>query len=112
VGCPSKFARLTLVQEGVITMKTKNVMLSGALAGVLVCAGVAVAQAPRQNIDPNRHGNLAEAQHHIIQAYEKIEAARRDNNDDLGGHAGKAQQLLSEADRELKEAAEYAEHRR
>jgi hypothetical protein len=93
-------------------MKTKNVMLSSALAGALVCAGVVVAQEPRQNIDPNRHGNLAEAQRHIIQAYEKIEAARRDNNDDLGGHAGKAQQLLSEADRELKEAAEYAEHRR
>jgi len=93
-------------------MKTKNVMLSGALAGVLVCAGIAVAQAPSQNIDPNRHGNLAEAQHHILQAYQKIDEAQRDNKNDLGGHAEKAKELLSDADRELKAAAEYADHRR
>ncbi|MFZ0885636.1 MAG: hypothetical protein WAN14_19700 [Candidatus Acidiferrales bacterium] len=93
-------------------MKTKNIMLSGALAAALVCAGIAVAQAPSENIDPHRYGNLADAQHHIVQAYQKIEEAERENKDQLGGHAQKAQELLSEADRELKAAAEFANHRK
>ena len=93
-------------------MNTKNIVLSGALATVLVCAGIAVAQAPSENIDPHKYGNLADAQHHIVQAYQKIEEAQRANKDDLGGHAQKAEQLLSDADRELKAAAEFAEHRK
>ena len=93
-------------------MKTKNIVLSGALAAVLVCAGIAVAQAPSENIDPHRYGNLADAQHHIVQAYQKIEEAQRENKDDLGGHAKKAEELLSDADRELKAAAEFASHRK
>ncbi|HEY4949428.1 MAG TPA: hypothetical protein VIH88_03755 [Candidatus Acidoferrales bacterium] len=93
-------------------MNTKNIVLNGALAAVLVCAGIAVAQAPSENIDPHKYGNLADAQHHIVQAYQKIEEAQRANKDDLGGHAQKAQQLLSDADRELKAAAEFAEHRK
>ena len=93
-------------------MKTKNIVLSSALAAVLVCAGIAVAQAPSENIDAHKFGNLAAAQHHIVEAYQNIDAAERANKDDLGGHAQKAQQLLSDADRELKAAAEYAEHRR
>lgn len=93
-------------------MKTKNIVLSGALAAALVCAGIAIAQGPSENIDPHRHGNLAEAQHHIVQAYQKIEEAKHDNKDELGGHAEKAQQLLSDADRELRAAADYADHRK
>ena len=90
-------------------MKTKNIALSSVLAAVLLCAGIAIAQAPSENIDPH-YGNLAEAQHHIVQAYQKIGEAECENKYDLGGHAEKAQQLLSDADRELKAAAEYAEH--
>ena len=93
-------------------MKTKNIVLSSALAGVLVCAGIAVAQAPSENIDPHRYGNLADAQHHIVEAYQKIGEAERENKDQLGGHAEKAQQLLSDADRELRAAADYAAHRK
>jgi hypothetical protein len=93
-------------------MKTKNFVLSGALAAALVCAGIAVAQAPSENIDPHKYGNLADAQHHIVQAYQKVEEAERANHDQLGGHAQKAAELLSEADRELKAAAEFAEHRK
>jgi hypothetical protein len=93
-------------------MKTKNMVLSGVLAGALVCAGIALAQAPTENIDPHRYGNLAAAQHHIVQAYQSVAEAERENHDQLGGHAEKAQQLLSEADRELREAADYANHRK
>jgi hypothetical protein len=91
-------------------LKTKNLFFTSVLAGLLVCAGIALAQAPGVTIDPSKHGNLAEAQHHIVQAYQKIDEAQAANNEDLGGHAEKAKQLLSEADRELKEAAEYANH--
>ena len=93
-------------------MKTKNIVLGSGLAAVLVCAGIAVAQAPSENIDPHRYANLAEAQHHIVQAYQKIEEAQRVNKDELGGRAEKAEQLLSDADRELRAAADYANHRK
>lgn len=93
-------------------MKAKNIALSGALAAALVCAGIAVAQAPSENIDPHRYGNLAAAQHHIVEAYQSVAEAERENKDQLGGHAEKAQQLLSDADRELKAAAEFASHRK
>ena len=93
-------------------MEIRNFLLSGILGGVLVCAGAALAQAPTLNIDPHKHGNLAEAQQRILQAYQKIDEAQRDNKDELGGHAEKAKQLLTDADRELKAAAEYADHRK
>jgi hypothetical protein len=91
-------------------MKTKNLLLSSILAGALVCGGVVLAQAPGVDIDAHRHPNLADAQHHIQQAYEKIDEAQRANRDQLGDHAQKAKDLLLQADRELKEAAEYANH--
>jgi hypothetical protein len=91
-------------------MKTRNLVLSTLLGGVLMCGGVVLAQAPTLNIDPNKHGNLAEAQHHIQQAYQKIDEAQQANKDQLGGHAEKAKELLGDADRELKAAAEYADH--
>jgi hypothetical protein len=89
-------------------MKRKNLFLSSILAGALVCGGVVLAQAPGVDIDAGRHPNLAEAQKHIQQAYEKIDEAQRANRDQLGDHAQKAKDLLLQADRELKEAAEYA----
>lgn len=91
-------------------MNMRNAVLSTVLGGALVCAGVVLAQAPVPNIDPARHPNLAEAQHHIQQAYLKIDEAQKDNKDELGGHAEKAKQLLVDADGELKAAAEYADH--
>jgi hypothetical protein len=91
-------------------MKRKNLLLSSILAGALVCGGVVLAQAPGVDIDPARHSNLAEAQRHIQQAYQKIDEAQQANRDELGGHAAKAKDLLLQANRELKEAAEYADH--
>ena len=93
-------------------MKRKSLFLAAALAACLAFIGVAIAQRPATNIDPSRHPNLAEAQHHILQAFEKVEEAQRANKDQLGGHAEKAKQLLDQASRELKEAAEFANHHR
>lgn len=95
-------------------MKTRRLVLSGILGLGIFAAGVIAAQeGPVQNIDPNRHPNLAEAQHMISIAFEKISIAQRDNHDDMEGHAARAKELLAQASRELKEAAEAANrHRR
>jgi hypothetical protein len=93
-------------------MQRKNLFLASVLAGVLVCGGAVLAQAPGMTIDANKHPNLAEAQHHIQQAYQKIDEAQHVNKEELGGHAEKAKDLLQQADRELKAAAEFADHRR
>jgi hypothetical protein len=73
----------------------------------LLLAGVALGQAPSVNIG-TKHGNLRAAQEFIVNAYGKIDEAQRDNKDQLGGHADKAKQHLSEADAELRAAADYA----
>ena len=91
-------------------MKQRSVYLAVAVVVCLAFIGATVAQRPETNIDPGKHPNLAEAQHHILQAFEKIEEAQRANKDQLGGHAEKAKQLLDQASRELKEAAEYSNH--
>ena len=91
-------------------MKHKGVYLAVALILCLVFIGVTFAQRPETSIDPNKHPNLAEAQHHILQAFEKIDEAQRANKDQLGSHAEKAKQLLDQASRELKEAAEFGNH--
>ena len=93
-------------------MKRNNIILNSVLVAGLVCGAALFAQRPVENIDPHKHPNLAEAQHHIMQAYAKIEEAQKDNKDQLGGHAEKALHNLEEADRELKEAAEFANHRK
>jgi len=93
-------------------MKSKNVVLGCLLAGTLVFGGFALAQGPVVNIDSHRHPNLADAQHHLQQAYGKIDEAQKENKDELGGHAQKAKDLIDAADRELKAAAEFADHRR
>ena len=85
-----------------------RVILAGA---ALFCAGVAIGQAPVVNIG-NEHGNLRAAQEFIVNAYGKVDEAQRANKDELGGHAEKAKQHLSEADAELREAANYANSHR
>src|SRR5271170_7373638 len=64
-------------------------------------------QAPVVNIG-TRHGNLRNAQSDIVQAYQKIETAQRDNDGQLGGHAQRAKELLIQADAELRLAANVA----
>src|SRR6185437_1367804 len=55
-------------------------------------------------------GSAAAAQRLTTQAWEKISAAQAANEWDMGGHAQKAKELLDQANRELKEAAEAANH--
>jgi hypothetical protein len=86
-------------------MKKRSLLVSTALYIAIACVSVTFAQAPVVNIDPHRHGNLAAAQSFIVQAYQKIDVAQRDNHDDLGGHAQRAKDLLSQADAEIRQAA-------
>jgi hypothetical protein len=86
-------------------MKAKFVL--GAFALALLAAG-AVAKPPADNVSRARHPNLAAAQHLSTEAYEKILAAQRANEFDLGGHAQKAKELLEQVNRELKAAAEVS----
>jgi hypothetical protein len=73
---------------------------------------VALAQRPEQDIDPHKHDNLAAAQHLVVEAWGRIDQAQNANKDGLGGHAAKAKELLEQVNHELKEAAEYADHRK
>jgi len=84
-------------------------LLRALLVLALLCAGVMFAQnEPVGNVSGKRHPNLAAAQRLCQQAYEKIRAAQQANEYDMAGHAKKAEQLLDEANRELKEAAQAA----
>ena len=92
---------------------TRNKLLLAVFAGMaLICSTVLLAQRPAANIDSSKHPNLAAAQHHIQEAYDKAVEAQQANKDQLGGHDEKAKQHLIEADQELKLAAEYADHRK
>ena len=79
-----------------------------AFGTLLVIGGYALAQEPVENISADRHPNLAAAQRFIKESYDKITIAEKDNNDDMRGHAKRAQELLEQAASELKLAAEQA----
>ena len=87
-----------------------KLLLCTALLCCFTCSALAK---PADNVSHHRHPNLAAAQHLSTQAFEKIVAAQRANEFDLGGHAQKAKELLDEVNRELKAAAETSneEHR-
>lgn len=76
------------------------------IASSLILATVAAcAQEPVQNIDMNRHGNLATAQNLVRDAYDKVGDAQAANSSELGGHAARAKELMREANDEIKLAA-------
>jgi hypothetical protein len=79
-----------------------------AVAALVVAGGAAFAAAPVRNVSSTRHPNLAAAQRYSQQAWDKIVAAQKVNEWDLGGHAQKAKELLEQANNELKQAAETA----
>ena len=91
-------------------MTETKLALGGVLSLALICGGVAVAQMPKDNVNPHKHPNLAAAQHLSQQAWEKITAAQQANEWDMEGHAAKAKDLLDQVNRELKMAAEAANH--
>lgn len=91
-------------------MQRRNILLTTVASASVVCA-MALAQgvpSPYVNIDRYRHGNLAAAQDNIVQAFNYIGYAQRANDGQLGGHAARAKQLLSEANEELRLAADVS----
>jgi hypothetical protein len=90
-----------------ISLRSTRLLLLGSLA----IAGFAQAQpGPVVNIG-ERHGNLRAAQEHIVQAYQLVSQAQSANDARLGGHAGRAKELLNQADAELRAAANVANDR-
>ena len=90
-------------------MTKRGAVFAGLLLGAaLLCGSVGFAQRPVQNVNPHRHPNLAAAQRLTDRAYEKIVAAQEANEWDMDGHAQKAKELLDQANRELKQAAQAA----
>ena len=90
-------------------MKTRNVVLGSVLSLGLVAGGVIIAQGPQENVG-RRHPNLMAAQRLVGQAYDKLVAAQGANEWDMNGHAARAKDLLDQANHEIKEAAEAANH--
>ena len=89
---------------------TKRSLLSRAMMAAVLLSVVTLAQEPVVDIDPGRHPNLAEAQRLLVEANNKVIEAQKDNRYDMHGHAEKARQLMAQASRELKFAAEAANH--
>ncbi len=79
-----------------------------AIVCILVFPAAILAQKPAQNVNKHRHPNIAAAQRLTAQAFNKISEAQRANEFDMAGHAEKAKDLLDQANRELKLAAEAA----
>lgn len=86
--------------------------ITGSLLGLsLVVTGISIAQ-PEHDVSGHRHPNIAAAQRLVDQAFNRISDAQRANEWDMDGHAAKAKELLEQANRELKAAAESANHHR
>jgi hypothetical protein len=92
-------------------MSKRDITFGSLLAIALLCGSVGFAQRPVENINPHRHPNLAAAQRLSQEAFEKIAAAQQANEWDMDGHAQRAKELLDQVNRELKEAAEAANHK-
>jgi hypothetical protein len=86
-------------------MKVPTIALCFAVAMPLALADRAGGKGPR-------FPNLAAAQKLVQQAADKITAAQKANEYDLGGHAKKAKDLLDQAAAEIKLATEAADDRR
>ena len=83
-------------------------LVSSSFLCLALLGGSAIAKEPARNVSAKKHPNIAAAQKLVAQAYNKIEAAQKANEFDLGGHAQKAKDLLDQVNQELKAAAETA----
>jgi hypothetical protein len=90
-------------------MSKRNLVLGAALSIGAITGGFLIAQRPDERVG-KRHPNLMAAQHLIDQALGRLGDAQRDNDWDMNGHAARAKELLEQANREIKEAAEAANH--
>ncbi len=86
----------------------KTRFIAFALAVFALLASTIGAQPPAKNVSRGRHPNIAAAQRLSQQAWQRIVDAQKANEWDMSGHAQKAKELLDEANRELKLAAETA----
>ena len=93
-------------------MLTRNRIAACLAASALLLGTAALAQRPKENISGARHPNLAAAQRLSEQAWQRIVAAQEANEFDMQRHAQKAKNLLDEANKELKLAAEAANRNR
>jgi hypothetical protein len=73
----------------------KKIILAAVL-GALLGAGVTYAA--------GKHPNLNAAHNLVLKAIDKLDAAQKANEFDLGGHAAKAKDLLTQAEGEIKQA--------
>ena len=93
-------------------MNTRKLVLGSVLGVGLLAGGIIIAQnPPAEDIDAHRHPHLAAAQHHILEAFDSASHAQQTNDFDLHGHAAHAKELLLQASRELKMAADDIDRR-
>lgn len=78
----------------------KKIILAVVLGALLGAGAMAYAKP--------RHPNLAAAHNLVLKAIDRLDAAQKANEFDLGGHAAKAKGLLAQAEGEIKQAAEDA----
>ncbi|HET7175774.1 MAG TPA: hypothetical protein VFK21_07160 [Gammaproteobacteria bacterium] len=74
----------------------KKIILAVMLGALLGAGAMAYAGA--------RHPNLNEAHNLVVKAMDKLDAAQKANEFDLGGHAAKAKDLLTQAEAEIRQA--------
>jgi hypothetical protein len=109
-----EIAAFSGIQKSAKEFIVKNKMLIGT-GVVLVGAFLAIADRPepRITVDRQRNSIFFDAQRSIIDSYRAVSRAQDYNHGELGDHASRAKDLLSEANDEIRMAAEYAnEHRR
>lgn len=82
-------------------------LISATVVGLTLMMGATAFAKPVKNVGA-RHPNLAAAQELVQKAYEKITAAQKANEYQLGGNAAKAKDLLEQVNNLLKEAAKTA----
>jgi hypothetical protein len=87
----------------------KTIQVFTVICTLVLFCGLTLAQDPVVNIDPKVHYNLYQAQSLVVQANHYVAEAQKINNDDMQGHAEKARDLLVQANKELKAAAQAAD---
>lgn len=92
-------------------MTKKILMATIALFASFTLGAVLFAQAPSVDVG-ERHGNMRAAQQLIQQAWLKVDEAQQDNHYNLGGHAGKAKELLAQASEQIRLSADAANSHR
>ena len=95
---------------------TRSRVISGSIiasaifvGGVLVGQGVVVTPPPPKITVPAHYNNMQDAQRALLQAYDDLIQAQKNNNGELGGYAATAEQQIDQADNNILLAAEYAD---